>query len=311
MTIITDWTSETTAAFQSSIVVFSHNLSDKALFSDAALIDLITNHPTHLTDVCTMSRSKNPQYPHRLRTGDFRDCSPEELFEAAVSGKIWINLRKAMNIHSPYAALLTNMYKEIAAHTRQKPFNANGGILITSPVARTPYHFDKTETILWHIRGPKRIFIYPVNPKFIPDESYESAVTNMAHDDLPYKAEFDAEATIINLQEGQAVSWPLSSPHRVENSGLCVSVTTEFSSRESGLKNAAMIANATLRQKFGITPSWTKESHLNRLIKSALGIMLKKTNLAVISKQTDFVTFKVDPNIDGSILDIKPFKRNF
>ena len=133
---------------------------------------------------------------------------------------------------------------------------------------------DRTETILWHVRGPKRIFFYPVEDKFISDESYEEAVTNMLEDDLPYDPSFDKDATIIDLKEGQAVSWPLSAPHRVDNHGFCVSVTTEFSSKESALKNAAMIANATLRSKFGASPSWSNKSQLNRLTKSALGCLL-------------------------------------
>ena len=258
-----------------------------------------------------MSVGADTRYPNKLRTGDFRECSAEELFATAQTGKVWINLRKAMNVHPDYSLVLDQMYGDIAKHTGKKPFNANGGILITSPVARTPYHFDKTETILWHVRGPKRMFFYPVEDKFISDESYEEAVTNMLEDDLPYDPSFDKDATIIDLKEGQAVSWPLSAPHRVDNHGFCVSVTTEFSSKESALKNAAMIANATLRSKFGASPSWSNESQLNRLTKSALGIALKKSKLAVSTEHIDYVTFKVDPKVDGAIIDVEPFERNF
>jgi len=106
----------------------------------------------------------------------------------------------------------------------------------------------------------------------------------MLEDDLPYDRSFDEDASIIDLKEGQAVSWPLSAPHRVDNHGFCVSVTTEFSSKESALKNAAMIANATLRSKFGASPSWTNESQINRLSKSALGVALKKSKMAVSTR---------------------------
>lgn len=311
MTMITQWSEKMTSAFRKEVFTFSHNLANTNLFSDESLIDLIRKHPHDLTDVCTMGPVDDTQYPNKLRTGDFRDCTPEELFESAKHGKIWINLRKAMNVHPEYSEILDSMYGDLAEHTKTKAFNANGGILITSPVARTPYHFDKTETILWHVRGPKRIFLYPVTEEFISDEFYEKALTNMLEDDLPYDASFDEKATIIDLQEGQAVSWPLSAPHRVDNHGFCVSVTTEFSSRESGFKNAAMIANTTLRNKFGYTSSWTQQSRLNRLMKSGLGLVFKKINLALNTKHTDFVTFKVMPNSGGQIQDIRPFERNF
>ena len=311
MTIITEWPDEAASFFRKNIITFSHNLSRTNLFSDDALIELIRKHPNHLTDVCTMGPVTDTKYPNKLRTGDFRECSAEELFEAAYSGKVWINLRESMNVHPEYAAVLKQMYGDVAAKTGQKPFNAKGGVLITSPVARTPYHFDKTETILWHIRGSKRMFLYPVAPKFISDESYERAVTNMLEDDLPYESEFDKDAVIIDLEEGQAVSWPLSAPHRVDNNGFCVSVTTEFSSKESGLKNTAMIGNAMLRNKLGQRSSWTNQSPMNRLSKSILGVILRKSKLAAHKKHIDYVTFKVDPKVEGAIVDIDPFARNF
>ena len=309
--MIKDWSDKKTAMFRKEIMTFSHDLAATNLFTDEALIALIDKHPDDLTDVCTMGPSTDKHYPNKLRTGDFRDCHPEDIFAAAKTGKVWVNLRKAMNVHPEYTSILDQMYGDIAHHTGSKPFNANGGILITSPVGRTPYHFDKTDTILWHIRGPKRIFLYPVEEKFISDESYEKAVVNMVEDDLPYDASFDTDATIIDLAEGQAVSWPLSAPHRVDNHGFCVSVTTEFSSRESALKNSAMIANATLRSKFGLAPNWTHQSRLHRLGHAALGLALKKTKLAVRAKHSDFVTFKVDSKARGGILNIEPFLRNF
>ncbi len=311
MTIITNWTKKMSASFRKSVFTFSHDLASTGLFTDSALIKLIEKHPDELTDVCTMGPASDTRYPNKLRTGDFRDSTAEELFQAAKTGKVWINLRKAMNVHPEYSLVLDQMYSGIAKNTGKKPFNANGGILITSPVAKTPYHFDKTETILWHVRGPKRIFFYPIEEKFISDESYEQAVTNMLEDDLPYDPSFDEDATFIDLAEGQAVSWPLSAPHRVDNHGFCVSVTTEFSSKESALKNAAMIANATLREKFGVSPSWTKQSPINRLSKSILGIALKKTKLAVSSQHADYVTFKVDTMAAGSVVDVEPYERNF
>ena len=58
-------------------------------------------------------------------------------------------------------------------------------------------------------------------------------------------------------------------------------------------------------------PSWSNKSQLNRLTKSALGIALKKSKLAVSTEHIDYVTFKVDPKVDGAIIDVEPFERNF
>lgn len=309
--MLRNWTEEFSLNFRKKVFTFDHSLNATNLFTDEALIALIGKHPSHLTDVCTMGPTDNTKYPNKLMTGDFRELTPEQIFAAAKTGRVWINLRRAMNVQPEYKRVLDEMYGSIAEKTGQKPFNANGGILITSPVARTPYHFDKTETILWHIRGPKRIYFYPVEPKFIPDRAYEAAVLNMLEDDLPYESSFDQDAIAIDLKEGEAVTWPLSSPHRVDNMGFCVSVTTEFSSKESALKNAAMIANATIRHKAGLNPTWTNASSITRTVQSAFGLVLKRTGMAKKIEKPDYVTFKLSNEVPGNIVEIEPFVRNF
>jgi len=290
---------------------FDHGLGETGLFTDEALIQLLDKHPSHLLDVNSMGDADHPEYPNKFRTGDFRNIPGKVLLEAAKAGRVFINVRKAMNIHPEYKKVLDQMYGEISKKTGKKAYTPNGGILISSPISQTPYHFDKTEVILWHIRGAKRIVLYPRTQKFIPDEAYESAVTNLIDDDLPYNKSFDDEATIVDLQPGQALTWPLNSPHRVDNSAFCVSVTTEYSTRESGMKNAAMVTNATLRHKFGLDVSYENDGSAKRQIKSVFGRVLKKTGIAHKTVTKDMVSFTIDPKDPKFVVDVAPFERNF
>jgi len=309
--MLKDWTDKHTAGFQKDIITFKHGLNETGLFSDEALSELLDRHPNEQLDVCTMGDIDDPRYPNRFRTGDFRGVDGDTLIKAVRAGRIWINLRKAMNIHPEYKAVLDQMYGGIAEATGRKTYNANGGILISSPIAKVPYHFDKTETILWHIRGRKRIYLYPVTEDFIPDEAYENSLINRLDDDIPYYPEFDSHAKVFDLEPGQAITWPLSSPHRVDNQEFCVSVTTEYSTRESGFKNAAMLANATLRQKFGGNPTYSNAGPINRNLKSVFGRVVKKAGLAAIIEEQDMVSFKVDKSVPGYVIDLEPFERNF
>jgi len=311
MDMLKDWDNSHTSKFQKETFTFRHNLNQSGLFTDEALIKLMSKHPSHMTDVCSMGDKDHPEYPNKFRTGDFRDTEPAALLAAAKAGRVWINLRKAMNLHPEYKTLLDRMYGELADVTKTTAYNANGGILISSPISQTPYHFDKTETILWHVRGAKRIYIYPLTQDFISDQNFESVITQNLEDDLPYNAEFDKHAIVIDLEEDQAATWPLNSPHRVDNSAFCVSVTTEYSTKESSFKNAGMIANATLRKKFGMNPSWTEDPQPARLAKFVMGKILKATNSEVKTPMTDLVTFKIDPNTPGFVVDTEPFPRNF
>jgi hypothetical protein len=305
------WTDEHTGRFQKDILTFRHRLEETGLFTDAALIDLLERHPAHMLDVCTMGATDDPLYPNKFRTGDFRDASAADLLAAAKAGCVWINARKAMNIHEDYNAVLTRMYGDLSDATGNRAFNANGGILISSPVARVPYHFDKTEVILWHVRGQKTVHVWPVSQEFIPDRAVEATLTNMIEDDLPYTAAFEDHSTVLKLQPGQGATWPLNAPHRVDNDTFCVSVTTEYSTTESATKSAAMMTNATLRRYAGMNPLYERDGVVARRLKSIAGRIIRKTPLAADTTGADMVTFKIDASVDGYLVDVEPFERNF
>lgn len=311
MGMLTDWTDEHTKKFQKEIMTFGHDLKSTGLFTDEALIKLLEKHPSNQLDVCTMGASDHPLYPNSFRTGDFRDTSGQVLLDTAKAGRIWINVRKAMNIHPEYAEAMEAMYGGLSEKTGNKTFNARGGVLISSPISQTPYHFDKTETLLWHIRGKKRVYIYPLTQKFIADEDFEKVISDDIMDDLPYTDDFDKDATIIDLQPGQAATWPLNTPHRVDNSEFCVSVTTEYSTRESAIKNAAMLTNATLRHRFGMKPQYENDGEFARQVKSIFGRVLSKSGLGHTTKTPDIVSFKIDPSVPGYIVDTEPKLRDF
>ncbi|GLQ19692.1 hypothetical protein ACFFUB_14780 [Algimonas porphyrae] len=305
------WTDEHSATFQSDIMTFRHRLEKTGLFSDDALVDLLERHPGTMLDVCTMGAADHPLYPNRFRTGDFRGIPGADLLAAAKAGKIWINVRQAMNIHPEYKAVLDRMYGDLSEATGNRAFNAKGGILISSPVARVPYHFDKTEVILWHVRGRKTVYVWPVNQTFIPDRAHEATLTNMIDDDLPYTADFEQHATVLRLEDGDGATWPLNAPHRVDNETFCVSVTTEYSTTESGMKNAAMLTNATMRRYLGAQPLYERDGAMSRQVKSFAGRIIRKTPLAKDNTHTDMVTFRIDASQEGYLVDVEPFERNF
>ena len=129
--------------------------------------------------------------------------------------------------------------------------------------------------------------------------------------DSPYNESFDKHAKVFDLDEDEAILWPLNSPHRVDNSAFCVSVTTEYGTWASKLKNSGMLANATLRKKWGIQTSWRNEHTLSRYLKFVFGQAIKTTGLASKPEEADIVSFKLDPNVPNFIVDTPPYERNF
>lgn len=308
--IFRNWTDDHTEKFRKDIITVKHRLSETGLFTDEALADLLDKHPSEKLDVCTMSDA-HPLYPNKFRTGDFRDCDGKTLIKAAKAGKIWMNLRQAMNVHPEYKAVLDNMYGAISDITGEPTFNARGGILISSPAACVPYHCDQTETILWHVRGKKRIYLYPPTEEFLPDEAYQRLMVNDLEDDVPYHAEMDAHARAFDLAEDEMISWRLNAPHRVDNQTYCVSVTTEYSTKESVFKNSVMYTNAVLNQRFGVKSRWAGASKSEKYAKSIAGRVLRKAGVAKGKSKEDMVTFKVDKAAKDFIVDVEPYQRTF
>ena len=309
--MLTDWTAKHSERFREETITFGHSLTESGLFTDGALIELMKKHPMEQMDVCSMSDCSDPEFVNQFMTGDFRGVSAETLLEAAKAGRIFMNLRNAMNIHPEYTELLDQMFGELSEKTGFENYKAKGSILISSPISQTPYHFDKTQTILWHVRGKKRMYIYPMTPEFISDESYEATAVSYRIDDLPYDETFDLAADIVDLDPGEAVAWPLNAPHRVDNGSFCVSVTTEYNTRECVIKNNNMVANSALRGKLGFKPSYAKDGDLKRMAKAGMGVVLRKTGYIKRKDTPDMVSFKIDPKIEGFVVKTEPFLRNF
>lgn len=309
--MLTGWTKTHSNRFQEETITFGHKIAETGLFTDEALIALMEKQPSDQLDVCTMNQDPDPAYPNNFLTGDFRDVPAKTLLAAAKAGRVFINLRKAMNIHPEYTEVLDQMFGALTDKTGFENFKAKGGILISSPISQTPYHFDKTETILWHIRGDKRIYIYPKTQTFIADTDYEVAAVSERLEDLPYDTSFDESAAVFDLQPGQAISWPLNAPHRVDNSSFCVSVTTEYSTRECVIKNNNMVANSVLRNAFGLKPSYDQDGLLKRFAKTGMGVALRRMGYIRRKDTPDLVDFKIDPSVEGYVVKTEPFARDF
>ena len=309
--MLPDWTTRHSERFREETITFGHSLIESGLFTDEALIELMKKHPMDQMDVCSMSDDSDPEFVNQFMTGDFRGVPQETLLEAAKAGRIFMNLRNAMNIHSEYKLLLDQMFGALSEKTGFENYKPKGSILISSPISQTPYHFDKTQTILWHVRGKKRMYVYPMTPEFIPDEAYEATAVSYRIDDLPYDETFDQAAQIVDLEPGQAVAWPLNAPHRVDNGSFCVSVTTEYSTRECVIKNNNMLANAALRDKLGFKPCYDQDGALKRMAKAGMGVVLRKTGYIDRNDTPDMVSFIIDPKAEGFVVPTDPFLRNF
>jgi hypothetical protein len=311
MNILHPWSKDEKQAYGSEIQTFQHDLAASGLFTDEALAALLDRHPRHLVDVCKMV--DDPDFPGRHCTVDPGNATGADLIVAAKSGTIWINIREAMNQDEAYKPLNEQAHLELQQRTGQtvRKRNRRGGILISSPKARVPYHCDPTQTLLWHIRGRKRVFVYPTTQEFLPDDAYEAIVLGERDQDVPYQTTFDRAAQVFDLPDNTLVCWPHTSPHRVENQGYCISMVMECTTRDTAIRNGTMYFNGLMRRHFGRNPSWEGTSAFGRVMRAGAGHVLRKLGAHQTHVRKDFVRFRIDPAQPSVLSPVPAYIRNF
>jgi len=266
--VLIDWSEDKRAEFRQGVMTARHRLHMAPEFTDLALAALLERHPRDMTDICTMG--DDPGDRESWRAGAACNMSGVQLLEAVREGKLWINLREAMNLDPVYKPIFDGLFAQLKRlNPDYRPLSAYGGILISSPKAQVFYHADVSETLLLHVKGKKRFRIYPPHAPWLSNQSMEQILHKTQTEDIPFDRAWDADAAVLDLTPGSFVSWPLHAPHRVENlEGLNVSITCEVVTRASMMKNAVLHANGALRQ-MGFEPRSASPHGVQALAKLA------------------------------------------
>jgi len=234
-----------------------HDLVERGFATDEALAKVLDRYPPDLFDINLYDYDAEGQVS--LRTGARGKLSGDRLLEAIQAGRLWVNLRDAQNgCPDLWAAAMGEFRKIEATYPGLKAVRNAGQLIISSPVARVPYHFDPAGVVLFHLRGRKRIFVYPGDEAHLPERNMEQIVARQTTEELPYVRAFEADAQVMDLEPGEALTWPLYAPHRVENlDRFCVSLSMDFQTWPSRFRNGALYTNAVMRSRGG-SPRFTE-----------------------------------------------------
>jgi hypothetical protein len=283
------------------VLVARHRLADTKLFSDDALTEIIDRHPIEDFSVNTMGT--DPQV-FDWREGDRNGVPAAQLLELVREGQLWINCRKMLKHHPQHARVIHALYDEIEANNPAfKAEDRTANLLISSPTAWVPYHVDMPVNMLWHIRGVKRIWVYPpFDERFASPQVLEKVCSGEWTEDVPYDRSFDRYALVFDAQPGQLITWPQLTPHRVTNlEGLNVSLSTEHKNPRARRRINVLTANYLLRKHLGTTGMSTQVDGTAAHAKQALTRLSRYVGKAFGKKKEQFVyakTFVVDPNAE-------------
>ena len=218
------------------------------LASDEALIHILERYPEELVDINCYDFDAEGQVS--LTTGTRGRADARAVLAAIKAGRLWVNLRSCEIAHPGLWAEIQRWFQananRLGATGARK---MTGQLILSSPTARVPFHFDAAGVVLVHLRGVKRVWVYPNTEAFLPQDAIEKAMRRSTGDELPYERIMDGAAWRFDLVPGEALTWPLYAPHRVENQeGLCVSLSMDFQTRESRITTGAHRANGILRR---------------------------------------------------------------
>jgi hypothetical protein len=290
------------------VVRTRHRLAETGLFGDDALAELIERYPRDRYDLLCMA----PQGTGNLaewREGELAEAPGDVQLRAIQQGRMWLNLRRLHEVSPRHGALLRELFAEMSALMPGfKPFKLNLGVLLSSPGAQVYYHADLPGQSLWHIRGRKRVFVYPNRAPYLPEDQIEEIVLNLREAEIAYDPAWDADAQVVELEPGELLSWPLNCPHRVENiGGFCVSVTTEHWTPAIRGSYAVRYANGVLRQRLGLTPPPPTTSGPGFWARAALAAAVKSSGLMRRYHAPKRIEWRLDPDAPGLQREITPF----
>jgi hypothetical protein len=309
VTIFLDWQPKHTELFGRHTIKLHHSLPETGLFTDEALAELIGRYPRSHYDLAFMGRPDEPR--HLWREGELGTASGHEQLDAIKAGRMWINMRRVMEVDKRYADLLAQIFAEMEGHVPGlKTFKHNLGILVSSPKAQVYYHCDVPGQSLWQIRGRKRVYIYPNTAPFLTQQQLEGIVLNETEEEVRYEPWYDDYAEIHDLEPGEMLHWALNGPHRVVNHDvLNVSVTTEHWTPAIRKSYAVHYANGVLRRRLGFRNLSTDQTGLGVYAKAAIVAGYKYSGLQRIREVKRVVDFRIDPAAPQRMVDIPAYTR--
>jgi hypothetical protein len=229
-----------------------HQLTNHRLFTLPRLIELARRLPKEFVEYNAgdIPVSQDPNLTPQ------NGLSVEETIRRIEECRSWLVLKYVEN-DPEYAELLHGCLDEVQSYS--EPLapgmgKREGFIFISSPHSVTPYHMDPEYNFLLQIRGKKTMSIFDGADRSILSEQELEEYLSGGHRNLTFKDEFQQKAKVCELNPGDGLHVPVTSPHWVKNGGeVSVSFSITFRAPASDRRTIIYTTNAYLRKR-GLSP---------------------------------------------------------
>jgi hypothetical protein len=281
-------------------MVAHHRLHELTFFDDDSLVALLDIYPTERRQAFTMGT--DPQKVEEWKVVDASGVSGKDLLAAVNRGRLWLNLLRVDLVDRRYREVMGQLQAELIQQCPRLDLDALtfGTLLISSPETMVYYHLDAPHQVLWHLRGSKRVWVYPAgDDNFAPRHMVENifAGDHEYDEELPYDPAFDAHALIFDLAPGDLAVWPLNSPHRVVNlQTFNLSLVTGLATRQSERRALVYAANRFFSERIRVPMTSTSEHGLSASAKCLAYRLLRRARLIPQPSLKPYrPTLRVDP----------------
>jgi hypothetical protein len=299
---IAEWQPRHALVWGNQPLCLRHRLHEHPLFSRDSLGSLIENYPSGKYMLVKVGA---PGQEKEWREGDFGSLTGKQVITAIEHGSMWLNLLHVHEVDPRFGKLLDEIFDQLEEYMPwYRTYNRICGILISSPKAQVYYHFDTSGQSLWQIAGSKRVYVYPPSPPFLQRDELESVCLYNNETNIRFENWYDEYASMFTLNPGEMLSWPLNSPHRVENLGFSISMTIEYAMRDIQRKVLVNGANCILREQLKFNPS-SKITGPSFWAKTALWGAAKLTGVVEAKRRRRRpITFHLHPERPGDIIEL-------
>jgi len=179
--------------------------------------------------------------------------------------------------HDPvYRELVDAVLDSIKPYVERKDpgmYGRAGFIFVSAQNVVTPFHMDPEQNFLLQIQGRKRAYVWDPDD----EEVVSAAARDRFHHDgnrdlMPWHEEFRQRAHVFDLEPGQGVYMPMTSPHMTETGGE-LSITMSMTYYTRATRRISMqhkLRYLCARRAHIILPEVGKHPVLDRMSRAAL-----------------------------------------
>ena len=232
---------------------FSHNLKDHPSLKLENILKIIPTLPKEKVMYSKSIEHIGENLDYALENHK-RELDIDEVIKNLKDGNSFIALRNP-EIHPTFKEIFDNITHDISlvlqSNKRGKtPIDPNIWLLIASPNAFTPYHFDRSSNFIFQIRGSKELAVFPPRDEKVMKKSEYEAFMDWNGECPKWSEEIDQYAHKHDFKAGDAAHIPFISGHYVKNGADDISITISifFQSDETVKWSNAMRMNNRLRK---------------------------------------------------------------